>query len=303
MRQQGRRLVVRLCRVSYLAATIFAIALATATAASAQPLGPPGAFRLEASNSYSIAVRGYQFPGKPSLLEMVVRKRGALARYFAPATVTDTSIRADLGGLGEIDVAFRPSGEVQRARGNCDRTSTAFDAGFYEGTIEFNGEEGYTQVSTTRVEGDLQFFLEFFCPELVGRVRARGVPGAELRAWRRELAGPSFAASKNHPAGRTTFSASVFDQRGEVEIQRFVGVKAESRAFHYASKLQSASVTPPAPFSGSATFRRGVKSARRWTGSLEVDFPGRSNVRLAGGPRRVELFHGYREAFRPSPPG
>jgi hypothetical protein len=45
----------------------------------------------------------------------------------------------------------------------------------------------------------------------------------------------------------------------------------------------SAAVDPPAPFSGSATFRRSVQApSESWTGSLTGDFPGLGAVTLAG---------------------
>jgi hypothetical protein len=67
-----------------------------------------------------------------------------------------------------------------------------------------------------------------------------------------------------------------------------------SSAFDFASPLRTATLAPPVPFTGQATFRRNANPANRWTGNLSVDFPGRADVPLAGGRFKAALVHAKR---------
>jgi hypothetical protein len=85
----------------------------------------------------------------------------------------------------------------------------------------------------------------------------------------------------------TSFSATIIEsiQRG-FAVFRSIQVTAGLTAFSDVSshgRVDEATVTPPAPFSGSATYRRAVaKKSETWLGSLAGDFPGLGTVSLAG---------------------
>lgn len=83
--------------------------------------------------------------------------------------------------------------------------------------------------------------------------------------------------------GQVEFSAAEISKVGSVSILRFVAKRTRPSRFRFDRALRTATVAPPAPFSGSATFRRGAKrSGSTWSGSLAVSFPGRSDVPLVG---------------------
>lgn len=153
------------------------------SATIARSLPTPPAFKIEASNGYSVLVWGVPSRrGRPALVLMLVRGRADAVTYFAPATVTETSIQASLGDLGEVDVSFQPSGRATKEKSVCGDKPVVFDSGFYEGKVEFTGEEGYSQVSATRAKGDIQLILNLICPSPVGPSgTGPGVPGAGLR--------------------------------------------------------------------------------------------------------------------------
>jgi hypothetical protein len=91
-------------------------------------------------------------------------------------------------------------------------------------------------------------------------------------------------------------SAEVEENRGEMEIHRAVGTWASADALHYDRHLRTATIRPPDPFSGHASFRFSARSkttsactttgtaasAGCWTGNLTVDLPGRPDVPLTG---------------------
>lgn len=263
-----------------------------ASPSAAKPPPPPGAFTVKASNGYSLFVFGAPArEGKPAAAVILVTGKTDGAFYSAPATVTETSIQADLGVLGEIAVTFHPSGQARTVRSKCGGKPVSFDDGNYEGTIDFHGEEGYTAVETSAARGDLGFLIDIVCPGISGASGGPLLPGAELSIDERARFSPNLKVVKNHPGGRAHFEASVFEKRNGVSSERFTRMIAPANTFLYDTRVQTATVRPPAPFSGTGHFRRTAKPANRWTGDLTVDFPGRSNVKLTGGDLRVSLVH------------
>lgn len=75
---------------------------------------------------------------------------------------------------------------------------------------------------------------------------------------------------------------------------------APAHSFEYDPKARTATVRPPAPFSGVAQFHRNAKPSHRWTGDLTVDLPGREDVKLAGAGFRARLAHAH-WSWHPAP--
>jgi hypothetical protein len=80
----------------------------------------------------------------------------------------------------------------------------------------------------------------------------------------------------------SVISASVQERSGGISIFRHVLLFAPDAAFSFDEQLNSATLTPPAPFAGSASFQRIDDYASRWEGPLTVSFPGRPEVPLTG---------------------
>jgi hypothetical protein len=270
-------------------------------AASAATAGKPPvatiAFKLKASDGYSIFAYGVaSHDSHPATLILFVQRPGAFVTYSFPAQVTEDGVRADLGELGEIAVSFHPSDEVRRERSSCGGKLAIFKAGFYEGQINFTGEEGYTEVNAVRAPLDIRFLLDLLCP---GSGWSSGGPGAMLRA-RQQLddgSETSFEAIKNGPAARVSLVAGIRERRGAVRIERAIDARAKAAAFAYDPMLRDATVALPPPFSGSATFRRGSGGSNSWSGDLAVDFPGHSDVSLARAPLKATLTHAHGVLF------
>lgn len=260
---------------------------APAVAAGEPDTGAFNAFNLKGSNGYRIvvwAISGKGYRNGQVLILAGHRRQGAT--YLAPAKVTDTSVEADLGALGEIDVTFQPSGEKGRAHPVCDPSQkVSYDKGFYVGRIEFHGEEGYTDVSTARAAYSLHPFADLICPgsssgEYVGRFE----PGARLRVRSRHGDERiSMQVNQNRPGARVRIRASLDERRGRIRISRELNLTQPASSFDFAPDMSVAALTPPAPFSGRGLYLRDAKPSNRWTGHLSLDFPGRSNVPLTGG--------------------
>ncbi len=280
-----------------------------AAPAMAETPFPPGGFRLPASNGYSL--HALSFDGDPHSehdeLILFVGRKGAGATYFAlhHVEVTKTTIAAQLGRLGSIDLHFVPSGRNKKAHPSCEpRQSIEYDSGFYEGRIDFDGEEGFTAVHATRAAGELQLGLNLIC--LGGSINegfGGHAPGARLHVRRRWSDGSvELQARKNSPSRPARFEASIEERRlGLFTFRRVVAAGAPA-AFDYDVPAQSARLAPPSPFSGAARFEKSGKTPGRLHGGLSVDFPGRSNVSFADARGSlIRYVDNPGQVFRPLP--
>jgi hypothetical protein len=202
--------------------------------------------------------------------------------------------------------------------------------GLFVGELRFRGEEGYTSAEVHRVRGgSINFAALLAClagvtpgqrgvhPALMlplgshplgiaanARPMPSGVPGVRTHPNR----GPkptTLVADSKLPVSRTFFAAQVRgsararflaaeeDSEGSIGIVRFVLASASPSAFAFDDSLASASVAPPAPFSGTGAFQHGPGSTKSWDGSLAVSFLGAPHVSLTGAPFNVQLTRGW----------
>jgi hypothetical protein len=213
------------------------------------------------------------------------------------ARVTTKTIEAVLPGVVKISLTRVPTGKHKALHVNCSaaqklRGKTELDR--YVGTIEFHGEEGFTEVEATGARGT--FGSVCAIPE--GSAPAgKELPGAFLRASRSiaDSYQATFGAIRRRPGAPTAIYAEVMEHRGEVEIHRFQEILPPAPAFEFGPGLKAATVRPPAPFSGFAHFAArpgaGERSRGTWTGNLSVDLPGHAGIPLTGRGFRAELFH------------
>lgn len=283
-----------LAALSLLAAS-FAILGVIAAPASAKRLAYPLGFKIEATNGYSVFAFGVPaHKGHPSTIAVFVTGKNDGAFYSVPATVTETSIQASLGALGEIAVTFHPSGHARTERSECGGKPISFDSGSYEGVIAFHGEEGFTGIEATAAPGDLGLLLDIVCPGISGESGGPFLPGAELSVGaNRSKLGPHLRVVKNRPDARAHYEAGVSEIHDGVSIGRFASLIAPANTFTYDTKVQTATLRPPTPFSGSAQFHRAAKPSNRWTGNLTVDLPGKAGVQLTGGNLQAKLAHAH----------
>jgi hypothetical protein len=265
-----------------------AVAVLGAPAASADPLFPPGGFRLEAGNGYQLRAISYDGDpqGERDALILFVGRKGAGATYFVlrRVEVTETTIAADLGPLGSIDLHFVPSGKPEKEHASCDFEQVEFESGFYEGQVDCEGEEGYTEIHASRAPGELQLALNLLC---TGGPAVEGfggdAPGASLRVRRdRPKGAVSLEVKTNSHTRPAYFRASIEERSPGLAIIRGASATGAAASFAFDVPAQSARLAPPRPFAGVAHFDSGNRSPGRLRGGLTVDFPGRSNVSLAG---------------------
>jgi hypothetical protein len=259
-----------------------------ALAAGREQLPIPPGFRLAASNGYTMVVSALGPTYRRGTLLLTVVKKGREVGYEAPATVTETSIHANLGARGEISVEFQRSDRAVSVE--CGKEPVRFDSGSWTGTIDFHGEDGYTEVEATSAPGDIDYALGPICGgfSATESSSARG-RGAELIVRNPGL-GAQLSVYKSRPGAAALISADLSEYVEGISIHRSTAAWMPGRDFSYAPDLRTATVTPPGPFSGTARFDLGEKAGRRWSGDLTVDMPGRDDVPLTGPLLRAALY-------------
>jgi len=273
------------------------LAAATASASAAEEdEGAIAAFQVKASKGYRVLVIASREPGKARgrIFLFVGSKRGSVM-YGASADVEEDEISADLGELGTIDLGYVPlKGKERHSCGPGDEVSR-IPRGEYTGVFELHGEEGYTEARATRLKADLGLLIDLTCAGSVGFGDATGpgLPGARLNAILRQDADTalSFEIKKNRPAAPAAFRISLRERRGKIQIRREIEGTVGPGGFRYDPRLRVATVSPPAPFDGSATYRRDAARRNRWAGDLTIDLPGRADTPLAQAGFRVSLVH------------
>jgi hypothetical protein len=281
--------VVLLCAVAVATGPALASSPVRALVASNGPLPVPDAFRLAGSNGFTLEV--IAFPpsaGESGSLLIFAYAKGEGVRYRAPATVTETSMQANLGALGEISVNFQRANQATTVP--CGKRKIRFDSGQYEGKIDFHGEEGYTNVEATTAPGNVDYIASALCGG--GFITEGGSPrhsrGASLFV-RNPALGPELSVEKKRPGAAAWITASDSEYSNGISIDRFASLRMPSRDFTYAPHLRTATVRPPVPFAGSARFDLAKKAGQRWSGDLTVDLPGRAGVPLTGPALRATL--------------
>jgi hypothetical protein len=291
----------RWSKFAVIAAIVLAFSACFAPPSSAEgeeDTGASGTFRLQGSHGFSLLVVAFSRPHfKHGEVAVFAFKRRELVIYLAPAKVTPTTIDADFGQVGKLGVEFQPSGPPERVHPSCRRAqSVTYEPGTWVGTIEIEGEEGFTEVHRDRVKAIASPFIEAGCGgTVIGEAMGSDALGARLVARSASKRSSSFLqANKNHRGARVYLEASIDERRAGLTISREVGGYYPPGAFECAPSLQSAVLDPPAPFAGHATFHRNAKPSNRLTGNLTVDFPGRAAVPLTGGHFKAALVHAKR---------
>lgn len=223
-----------------------------------------------------------------------------IAYYSAPAKVTAERVTARFGGLGELDYRFAP-----KRGGSVECTGAEDGEAVFEGTFDFTGENGYVHVEAEHAEGSFQVYPEpKNCPQR--RLARRVVPyhptyseeGATLQARAgsrakgriREILVFDDGEKGRH---KVVISATLAEKREGMTVARGVQLAAGSGAFRWNLVTGTATLRPPAPFTGSATFtRHGHRGHGTWKGSLGMPILGGDPVELAGGEFRAFIHKG-----------
>lgn len=230
-------------------------------------------FELKASNGWMLSVTGTV--GKKSVAVLLSKGRAPNVQsvvYVAPGTVTSTRLKADLGAIGKVDVAFKPSETATfKVPAPCSATKEAkTTAGTWTGTIKVTGDRRFASVNAKRASGAVDALPATTCtapaPDGTTVRLAANPPGG----------GPLRGLAVTQRQGTLEIDAYVTETRGRLQIIR--DVMTAKGAFTAAPDLTTATITPAfAPFAGTGTFTAAPGSggaSGTFTGDISVAFPG-----------------------------
>lgn len=275
---------------------------------------------------------------------LTVARHGQLASYTTRGEVSRHRVKADFGRFGKVSLRFhgrrRPFPAVARKRSRpptrrtvCRGRRPQREVGRFHGTIEFDGQHGYTRLAVGKLRGEVRRSYRQVCHQV--RIRKH------RHRHRREAVASSTSAdpfgfnltllSARSRVGRSltrftaislepprgipvpakdlfsVITASLQERVGRVRVYRSamqLAAPARVRISRRGHEPATARLALAAPFSGRARYEGAAKdSPASWTGSLGVRFLGSNLVPLTG-PRfhavlcRVSAFNPRRSCFR-----
>lgn len=300
--------------ITVLASALLGTGLTVAAATAAAPAKHPApeiqrevGFELR-SEGFKINVYVTNNDGTVSAMP-IVAKGPQVAYYSVPAEVTADRFIAKFGAFGELDYTFRPKGKGSL---ECLGASDTENEAELDGTFTFTGENEYVHVDAPHAEGQMHLYpVPKQCAQARGARATRnavrravpyspyGGEGATLHAITGHRRGSLAArevslydAGGNGPH-RISILAAVGEELEGVDIARGVQMTASSSAFHWNLAAGTASLRPPAPFTGSAKFtRHGQNGHGTWSGSLVMPVLGGEPVAMAGDGFRAYIHRG-----------
>jgi hypothetical protein len=249
--------------------------------------GQQSELNLRGTHGYRIQIAQTQ----PGSLYVIARKRKASVTYFVHSRRSaGEGIVATLPGVGRISARFRPIGRaVERGLpDSCKGRGNLVQHGTFVGAIKIEGEQSYTEVDATHVKGKVTRSFRRVCDDNGGGsfhfppFRYSILVASSKRGHENIGFFAARSESKKQPAlNSVVFSASSTERRGSMLVDRSIFAFGKLETFAV-DGLQAASLSPPQPFTGTASFQQISPKAGSWTGSLSAELPGVGPIALAG---------------------
>jgi hypothetical protein len=276
-----------------------AASLALPTGAAAKPSGSFGHAERHAE-AHLAGTHGYRLTihADSSSTFVMAAKGAASVNYMVfRSRLEGDKIDARLPGIGRVALRFHERSRThERSTGSCP--ASLVRKGVFVGWVKIRGERDYTSAESRHVRGQI-------VRESSGKCRRRATArassaGSELVDASTER-GPgylSFMAFSSPPTrleDNLVFIASLVRVHREMVVfHQRAAIGKDPASLEIAAPPRSATVDPPAPFTGSASFQQEAAKQFSWTGDLAVELPGIGEVRLAGPKFETNLCIGRR---------
>ncbi len=272
-----------------------------ATTASADKGGAPARGKIEVEPRFGLTgSHGYRISVSARLATVTIgvergntTRAGTSTTYVARGVSGPGGIHANFHQFGRVDLIFHATAEAVRGLPpDCfgGSTGAATIPGYFTGTLDFEGQDGYTAVHSHRIRGEVVLPPTEQCPLVAGGANPLVEnPAAELPPSKTRMTlaaidksgtgGLYFLARRE---GKTGYYAERFGTVGRIGLLSVAYAVGPQSSFASNPQVSFGVVHPPAPFSGSATLTRGPGGKRSWTGTLAAEFPGEHPVPLTG---------------------
>jgi hypothetical protein len=288
-----------------LLASLAALLALSPTASAAERSLRQAQFELHA-DGFVVSVRS-EIDGEE--LALTLYRRGEVAYYQAAAEITDETVKARFGRLGELAYTFTPASGA----GTCAES----EEGTFHGTFTFTGENEYVHFEADHAHGAFLRALPKGCKQPQGpRIPAPSIGRASgprhPSGAAKKAKGPKepkeatlLVTSRRLPiryllvfdgvtnkGTKVLISAFQAEKLEGMEIERGAQVLAGPGAFRWDLTTGTARIDPPAPFRGGAALVRRPDGHHLWRGSLTVPVLGAKPTRLVGAGFEAKLTEG-----------
>jgi hypothetical protein len=265
--------------------------LAAGVAYGASPEGGPVvrvAFALKASNGLHAQLEN----SEDGTVTLELRRKEQFVTYEAPGDATEAGLKVRFGRLGLIDVAFTPTKTLNSTEPGegCTGAPRTLREGVFSGKIDFTGERGFVRIEGPQAKGSMSVISEWTCPEaeatnpfavMTGPTSsASGDEGGNgesvtLQATRRGCS-CYLIAEVHHRRGsaKSVFFGFEREQQEGMTITRSTLVRAPASAFELDRATGSATLRPPSPLSGRASFEPLTHGRGLWRSTIRVPMLG-----------------------------
>jgi len=234
-----------------------------------------------------------------------LKREGQYVVYEVEGEATETGLKVRFGRLGLIDVAFTPTVTLDSTdpSAGCTGAPRTLREGVFSGTIDFTGERGYVRLEGPQATGSMSVLPEWRCLDeppypFAGASRShdheprKESENASLHAENRRCL-CFFSAGMHHRdrkgrKGRSIFYGVKVERREGMEIFRVTQVFGTPSDFVFNHEAGTATVRPPRPLSGQATFEE-RPGRDLWRSSIRVPLLGATPLRTGGPGFRARL--------------
>jgi hypothetical protein len=220
--------------------------------------------------------------------------------YEVPGKVSKAGLKVRFGQLGLIDVGFTPTATLDETLPSpgCTGAPRTLREGMFSGKIAFVGERGFVRIEAPQVGGSMSVIAPWQCPKEDTLSPFEPVPGfsgssarpadgeresASLVAFTRGF--QSFFGAgvhHRHSGGRSIFYGAKEEHRERMEITRVTSVPGPASAFDFDHEAGTATLDPPRPLKGHASFRGGQRGGL-WRSTIRVPLLGSAPLRTGRG--------------------
>jgi len=275
-------------------ATAIVLLLVVATAPAASPEAGT-TVKVELGLKASNGLRAQLETADDGTVTLGLRSKDRQVSYEVKGEVTEEGLKVRFGRLGLIDVAFTPTRTLSSTEPSegCTGAPRTLREGTFTGTIDFTGERNYVRIEASQAEGSMSVISQWQCPEEPAPFTSTARPlalssrseekAASLLAFGRRCncyfaAGAHFGKRK----ARSVFLGLRAERREGMEIVRAIAAHAGASAFVFDHAAGTATVRPPRPFRGQATFKRRSGDRPLWRSTIRMPFLGAAPINPQG---------------------